>query len=227
MFRPEEYLDLSRTAHRELFAGVEFVWDALKQVGKYLETHLEPANRGRVMGHAFVGDRVYIGDGTVVEPGAVIKGPAWIGRNCQVRAGAYIRENVILGDWVVAGNSCEFKNAVVFDGCEVPHFNYVGDSILGHKAHLGAGVILSNVKLDRSEIVIEHDGQKYPTGLRKFGAIIGDRTEIGCNCVINPGALLGRDSFLYPLSQWRGVLPEKTVVKIRQEQQLVRRRATA
>ncbi|MCC6355443.1 MAG: UDP-N-acetylglucosamine diphosphorylase, partial [Verrucomicrobiae bacterium] len=151
MFRPEEYLDLARTAHRELFAEVEFVWDALKKIGAYLEGHLEPANRGRVMGHAFVGERVYIGDGTIVEPGAVIKGPAWIGRNCQVRSGAYIRENVILGDWVVAGNSCEFKNSLVFDGCEVPHFNYVGDSILGHKAHIGAGVILSNVKLDRSE----------------------------------------------------------------------------
>lgn len=227
MFRPEEYLDLARTAHRELFAEVEHVWDALKNIGAYLEEHLEPANRGRTVGHAFVGERVFIGDGTVVEPGAVIKGPAWIGRNCQIRAGAYIRENVILGDWVVAGNSCEFKNAVVFDGCEVPHFNYVGDSILGHKAHLGAGVILSNVKLDRSEIVIEHEGKTFPTGLRKFGAIIGDRTEIGCNCVINPGAVLGRDSFLYPLSQWRGILPEKTVVKVRQEQQLVRRRATA
>ncbi|HPA19210.1 MAG TPA: UDP-N-acetylglucosamine diphosphorylase [Verrucomicrobiae bacterium] len=227
MFRPEEYVDLARTAHRELFEEVEFVWDALKKVGAYLQVHLEPANRGRVMGHAFVGERVYIGDGTVVEPGAVIKGPAWIGRNCQVRAGAYIRENVILGDWVVAGNSCEFKNAVVFDGCEVPHFNYVGDSILGHKAHLGAGVILGNVKLDRSEIVVEVDGRKFPTGLRKFGAIVGDRTEIGCNSVINPGSVLGRDSILYPLSQWRGVLPEKSVVKTRQEQQVVKRRATA
>ncbi len=227
MFRPEEYLDLARTAHRELFAEVEFVWDALKKIGAYLEGHLEPANRGRVMGHAFVGERVYIGDGTIVEPGAVIKGPAWIGRNCQVRSGAYIRENVILGDWVVAGNSCEFKNSLVFDGCEVPHFNYVGDSILGHKAHIGAGVILSNVKLDRSEIVVEHEGKKFATGLRKFGAVIGDRTEVGCNCVINPGALLGRDCFLYPLSQWRGVLPEKSVVKVRQEQQIVRRRATA
>ncbi len=227
MFRTEEYLDLARTAHRELFAQAEYVWEALKRIGDYLGAHLEPTNRGRVIGSAHIGDRVYIGDGTIVEPGAVIKGPAWIGRNCQVRAGAYIRENVILGDWVVAGNSCEFKNSVVFDGCEVPHFNYVGDSILGHKAHLGAGVVLGNVKLDRSEIVIEHEGRRFPTGLRKFGAIVGDRTEIGCNSVINPGSILGRDSILYPISQWRGILPEKSVVKTRQEQQIVKRRATA
>src|ERR1051325_995922 len=117
---------------------------------------------------------------TIVEQGATLKGPAWIGQNCHIRSGCYVRENVIAGDGVVMGNSCEFKNCILFDEAQVPHFNYVGDSILGYRAHLGAGVILSNVKLDHSEIVIPVEGKNIGTGLRKFGAIIGDRTEIGC-----------------------------------------------
>ena len=132
MFSPADFLDLSHTAHAELFEADQPVWSALTRIGPYLQAHLKPGIHGEVASTAFVGPDVYIGHGTVVEPNAVIKGPAWIGKNCQVRAGCYIRENVIVGDGVVLGNSCEFKNCVSFDGCEVPHFNYVGDFVRGY-----------------------------------------------------------------------------------------------
>ena len=147
----------------------------------------------------------------------MIKGPAWIGDRCQIRAGCYIRENVIVGNDAVLGNSCEFKNCIVFDAAQVPHFNYVGDSILGHKAHLGAGVILSNVRLDHGEIIVRGSDSSVPTGLKKFGAIVGDRAEIGCNVVISPGSLLGRESVVHPCVHWKGLLPAQTVAKLRQE----------
>ena len=153
----------------------------------------------------------------------VAAGPAWIGENCHIRSGCYVRENVVVGNGVVMGNSCEFKNSIIFDEAQVPHFNYVGDSILGFKAHLGAGVILSNVKLDHGEIAVAAE-TPIPTGLTKFGAIVGDRTEIGCNAVINPGSVLGRDCLIYPNVNFRGVLPEGSVVKIRQELQILERR---
>ena len=161
---------------------------------------------GELLGKPFISNRVFIGKGTVVEQGAVLKGPAWIGENCQIRSGCYVRENVIAGNGVVMGNSCEFKNCILFDEAQVPHFNYVGDSILGHHAHLGAGVILSNVKLDHGEIAVSTPDGDIPTGLRKFGAIVGDRTEIGCNSVINPGSVIGRDCMIYPSVNFRGVL---------------------
>jgi NDP-sugar pyrophosphorylase family protein len=154
----------------------------------------------------------------------VLKGPAWIGENCRVRSGCYVRENVIAGNGVVMGNSCEFKNCILFDEVQVPHFNYVGDSILGHHAHLGAGVILSNVRLDRGEIAVVAQERSIPTGLKKFGAIVGDRTEIGCNAVINPGSIIGRDCMIYPTVNFRGVLPSGSMVKLRQELQVLEKR---
>jgi NDP-sugar pyrophosphorylase family protein len=137
-----------------------------------------------------------------------------------------VRENVVVGNGAVMGNSCEFKNCILFDDVQVPHFNYVGDSILGHHAHLGAGVILSNVKLDRGEIAVTASNGEIATGLTKFGAIIGDRTEIGCNAVINPGSILGRDCMIYPGVNFRGVLPEGSMVKLRQEIQVLERRTS-
>jgi len=216
-FRPEDYLDLSQTAHAALFEGVERVWDVLPRIEAYLRERLKPGCEGKKVGEAFIGPDVFIGAGTVVEPGAVIKGPAWIGANCEIRTGAYVRENVIVGDGVVLGNSCEFKNAILFNGCQVPHYSYVGDSVLGHRAHLGAGVILSNFKLAGDEIVIRADGAAIATGLHKFGAIVGDGVEIGCQAVLNPGSLIGRESVLYPATIWGGVLPARTVVKNRPE----------
>ena len=225
MFEPETYLDLSRTEHRAIFDGVESVWQVLPKIASYLEANLSPANHGTLVGAPFIGANVFVGKGTIIEHGAMIKGPAWIGENCEIRNGCYIRENVILGNGVVAGNSCEFKNCLVFDGAQVPHYNYVGDSILGYKAHVGAGVILSNVKLDRKEVtIIGPDGRALPTGLRKFGGIIGDEAEVGCNSVLSPGSLIGRKAIVYPGSQWRGVLPEAHIAKIRQQFDIVLRR---
>src|SRR5215203_4731421 len=185
MFAPEEYLDLNHTAHPKLFENHKYVWDALKQIATYLQFRLEPAVRGELVGKPFISNAVFIGQGTVVEQGAVLKGPAWIGENCHVRSGCYVRENVIVGDGVVMGNSCEFKNCILFDEAQVPHFNYVGDSILGFRTHLGAAVILSNVMLDHREIRVTASDGNVATGLKKFGAVVGDRTEIGWNAVIN------------------------------------------
>ena len=224
MFAPADYLDLTHTEHRMLFESATHVWDALKQINSYLQFRLKPSVQGRLIGKPFISGAVFIGQGTIIEQGAMVKGPAWIGEGCEIRNGCYIRENVIVGSGCVLGNSCEFKNSIIFDEAQIPHFNYVGDSIIGYRGHLGAGVILSNVKLDHSEITIPSGQGFIPTGLKKFGAIIGDRAEIGCNSVINPGALIGRHTILYPGTQWRGVAPANSIVKIRQEHQILARR---
>ena len=224
MFEPGKFLDLSHTEHRTLFENVAEVWLALKQIASYLQFRLKPAVNGRLVGKPFISNAVFIGNNTVVEQGAMIKGPAWIGEDCEIRNGCYIRENVVVGNGVVMGNSCEFKNCILFDEAQVPHFNYVGDSILGFKAHLGAGVILSNVKLDHGEITIPTPTGMVPTGLKKFGAIVGDRAEIGCNSVLSPGSIIGRDSIMYPGTQWRGVLAENSIVKFKQSFDLIARR---
>jgi len=223
MFEPSEYLNLGHTAHAKLFENQRYVWDALKQIASYLQFRLKPAVMGEMLGKPFISNQVFVGTGTIVEQGAVLKGPAWIGQNCHVRSGCYVRENVIVGDGVVMGNSCEFKNSIIFDEAEVPHFNYVGDSILGYRSHLGAGVILSNVKLNRSEIVVTDGTERIATGLTKFGSIVGDRTEIGCNSVMNPGAILGRDCIVYPCTSFRGVLPSGSIVRTQPQIQILPR----
>jgi UDP-N-acetylglucosamine diphosphorylase / glucose-1-phosphate thymidylyltransferase / UDP-N-acetylgalactosamine diphosphorylase / glucosamine-1-phosphate N-acetyltransferase / galactosamine-1-phosphate N-acetyltransferase len=223
-FAPADYLDLTHTEHRMLFENAVNVWDALKQITSYLQFRLKPGIHGRLVGKPFISGAVFIGEGTVIEQGAMIKGPAWIGENCEIRNGCYIRENVIVGSGCVLGNSCEFKNSIIFDEAQVPHFNYVGDSIIGYRGHLGAGVILSNVKLDHSEITIATADGLAPTGLKKFGAVIGDRAEIGCNSVINPGSLIGRRSVVYPGTVWRGILPAESIVKTTQSHQVLARR---
>jgi len=226
MFAPEDYLDLDHTEHRMLFENITQVWEALRQIPSYLQFRLKPSIHGKLIGKPFISGAVFIGKGTVIEQGAMIKGPAWIGENCEIRNGCYIRENVIVGDGAVLGNSCEFKNCILFDEAEVPHFNYVGDSIIGYKGHLGAGVILSNVRLDRMEITIPQGKDKppLPTGLKKFGAVIGDRAEIGCNSVISPGSLIGRNTILYPCAQWRGVAPADSIIKVRTTTEIASRR---
>jgi NDP-sugar pyrophosphorylase family protein len=225
MFAPDKFLDLSETEHGLLFEDVEHVWQALPKIAAYLKFRLKPAILGKVVGKPFISDKVYIGKGTIIEHGAMIKGPAWIGENCEIRNGAYIRENVILGDGVVAGNSSEFKNCLVFNDAEIPHYNYVGDSILGHKAHLGAGVILSNVRLDRQSVSVAAPDGPIDTGLRKFGAVVGDRSEIGCNAVLSPGSVIGRSCIVYPGTQWRGVLPDHSIAKLRQDLSIIPRQS--
>lgn len=227
MFKPADLFDLGQTEHAALFDGCAYAWDALKQIAPYLKSVLRPSLHNRCVGTAYVGDHVFIGPGTVLEDGVMIKGPAWIGRNCQIRHNAYIREDVIVGDGCVVGNSCELKNALLFNGSQAPHFNYVGDSILGHKAHLGAGVILSNYRVLLGNVTVEMDGQPFDTGLRKFGALLGDRSEVGCNSVLNPGSIIGRGAIVYPNVSWRGILPANMIVKNRAEQEVVVRRPSS
>ncbi|MEM9281085.1 MAG: UDP-N-acetylglucosamine diphosphorylase [Verrucomicrobiota bacterium] len=229
MFLPADYLDLTQTDHSSIFVEGEPVWSALKTLGTYLDQLLDsidgPLIQGDVHETAIVGDRVFLAPGSTVEANAVINGPAWIGPGTTIRSGAYVRSHVIVGNDCTLGNSCEFKNCLLFNGCEVPHFNYVGDSILGYKAHLGAGVICSNVRLDRTHVLVRTaDSGNFETGLRKFGAIVGDRTEVGCNTVLSPGSILGRDAIVYPCTSWKGVLPERSIVKTKQDQQIVERR---
>jgi len=215
-FTVTELFDLTQTEYAALFDGCNYAWEALKKIEPYLAkvTKQNPPPRFR---GATIGERVVIGAGTVVEPGALIKGPAIIGKNCQIRHNAYIRENVIIGDGCVVGNASELKNALLFNGAQVPHFNYVGDSILGHKAHTGAGVICSNLKSLPGNVTIMVNGVQLDTGLRKFGAIIGDGAEVGCNSVLNPGSIIGRGAIIYPGVNWRGFLPANNIAKNKAE----------
>src|SRR6187399_1850332 len=174
MFKPSDLFDLKQTEHAALFEDCRYAWEALNKLKAYIDANIRPALHNRCEGRAFIGKHVFIGEGTVVEDGVMIKGPAIIGKNCQLRHNAYLREDVIIGDGCVIGNSCEFKNALLFNNAQVPHFSYVGDSILGYKAHLGAGVKISNLKLTPGNISLEWEGKTIDTGLRKFGAMIGD-----------------------------------------------------
>jgi NDP-sugar pyrophosphorylase family protein len=224
MFAPEDLFDLNQTGHRALFEDCRHAWDALKRVKDYIRGQVHEEHRHRAMGSVYIGSHVFIGEGTVIEDGVMIKGPALIGRNCEIRHNAYLRENVIIGDGCVVGNSCEFKTSVLFNGAQVPHFSYVGDSILGHRAHLGAGVKVSNVKLVPGNVMVELKGLPFDTGLRKFGVLLGDHAEVGCNSVLNPGSIIGRGSVIYPNTNWRGILPANMIVKNRAPQEIVVRR---
>jgi NDP-sugar pyrophosphorylase family protein len=224
MFKPADLFDLRQSEHAAIFDGCEFAWEALKRIKAYLRSHLRPSLRNHCEGVAYIGKDVCIGEGTLVEDGAMIKGPAIIGRNCQIRHNAYIRDDVIVGDNCVLGNSCEFKNVLLFNDCQVPHFSYVGDSILGYKAHLGAGVKISNIKLVPGNVTVEMEGKPFDTGLRKFGALLGDNTDVGCNSVLNPGSIIGRGSVIYPNTSWRGILPANHIAKNKASVEVVMRR---
>jgi NDP-sugar pyrophosphorylase family protein len=208
MLHPTDFFDLSKTRHAGLFEGVEYPWEVLPCIGDYVKTHLQPGIFGEVSPLAFVGAQVYIGPGTVVEPGVMIKGPAIIGANCEVRAGAYLRENVLVGDNVVVGHTTEIKNSLLFDEAQVPHFAYVGDSVLGWKAHLGAGVKISNVKVNRTLVVVTIADRRY---------------ETGCNAVLNPGTLVGKRTLGYANISMLGYYPPHSIVKLRQSHQIVER----
>jgi len=246
MFKAVDLFDLAQTEHAALFDGCDYAWEALKKIESYL-AKVPRQNPPRRFPGASIGDRVIIGEGTVVEPGVMIKGPAIIGKNCQIRHNAYFRENVILGDDCVAGNSSELKNALLFNGAQAPHYNYVGDSILGHKSHLGAGVKISNLKMFPGNVTVVvpgcqlqveslkttgtepstfnlQPGTILDTGLRKFGALLGDGAEAGCNAVLNPGSILGRGAVIYPNVFWRGVLPANGIAKNQAEIEVVVKR---
>lgn len=196
-----------------LFEDCQYPWELLPKLGDYLGKIVRGKKQGEIFAGAFVDKNVDIGKGTIVEPGAVIFGPTVIGENCIIRASAYIRGDVLIGDNVLVGHCTEVKNAIIFSESQVSHFNYIGDSILGYKSHLAAGAKTANTKLPRAEIVVRDDTKKYPTGLMKFGAALGDGAEIGCNAVLNPGSIIGRNSIVYPLVSWRGILPHSCIAK--------------
>lgn len=218
LFAPEEFFDLDDFQHRGIFDGVTHVWEVLPKIASYIVQVLRPGQEGAVSSGAWVNiDQVYIGPGTVVEPGVMINGPAIIGANCEIRQGAYIRENVIMGDKAILGHASEAKNAIFLNGAHAPHFAYVGDSILGNRINLGAGTKLSNVKITHDTIKVRVGERIIDTGLTKFGAIVGDDTQTGCNSVLNPGTILGKGCLVYPNAAVTGYIPARSVVKLRQE----------
>ena len=225
--RAEALFDLGQTEHASLFDSLGQAWEVLPRIGDYLRDTLRAAQLGQAHAQAVIEGDVFVGEGTVIEAGALIRGPAWIGRNCRIGHGATLRGDVIVGDDCVVGHAVELKNAVLFNGCDVPHFNYVGDSVLGHRVHLGAGAMLSNYRLIRGNVNVRTASGSLDSGLAKFGALIGDRTEIGCNAVLNPGAIIGRDCLLYPNVTFTGVLPARRLVKNKTELAVVEKREAA
>lgn len=225
MYSTANLLDLSQTEHAALFEGCQYPWEVLKKLGDYCRSRERHEHLHRALGTCHIGEQVHIGEGTVLEPGVTILGPAIIGRNCVIRHTAYLRENCVIGDGCTIGNSCEVKNSLFFNRASAPHFNYVGDCVLGYHAHLGAGAALSNLKLDGQNVWVEGEaGVPLDTGLRKFGAILGDHTDIGCNAVLNPGSVIGRNSMIYPNLSWRGFLPANMIAKQKTRPDVVIRR---
>lgn len=186
----------------------QYPWEILKALPEYIN---ELIKKG-IDGYTEYSDGVLMGSGVTVAPTAVIIPPAVIGPHTEIRPGAYLRGNVIIGENCVVGNSTEIKNTVLLNNVQVPHYNYVGDSVLGNGAHLGAGVICSNLKSDKKDVVI-HAEKSYTTGLRKIGGFIGDFAEIGCGCVLNPGTVIGKNTSVYPLVSLRGCYPGNSIVK--------------
>ena len=224
MLKPKNFFDLKDFAHQEIFLDLEYVWDALKRLPDYITQTIMPGIHGTVMDGAYlIGDDIQIGKGSVIEPGAYITGPTIIGEDTVIRNGAYIRGNVLVGDHCVVGHTSELKGSIMLDGSGAPHFNYVGDSILGNNVNLGAGTKLSNLKMTKDTVKVKIADQAYDTGLRKFGAILGDRAESGCNSVLNPGTLIGPGSLIYPNSTVSGYIPPDSIVKLRQTFEIVKK----
>lgn len=208
--RTEELLDLDKTLAKELFDGRMYPWECLPHIGEFilrLGAALDPER------FLHPEESIWIAKTAKVFPSVFIQGPCIIDEGAEIRHSAFIRGNAIVGKDAVVGNSTELKNVVLFDGVQVPHYNYVGDSIFGYKAHMGAGAITSNVKGDKSLTVVHKDKEDLPTGLKKFGAILGDYCEVGCNTVLNPASVAGRGVQIYPLSMVRGVIPANHIYK--------------
>lgn len=223
--KASDYFSLppSLAPFRAFFAADAAPWEWLKQVGPALLAHKFGAKPKVPSGVHLEGD-VHLGEGVSLPAYATIIGPAWIGAGTQIRPGAFIRGNVITGERCVLGNASEFKNCLLMDGVQAPHYNYVGDSILGNRAHLGAGAICSNLRLDQKNVVVQLDGGLVDTGLKKFGAVLGDEAEVGCNAVLNPGTFLGKRSLVMPSVAFGGVLAAATIARIRQQVTLVPRK---
>lgn len=237
MLHPSDFFDLSDTFVAALFEGVHYVWEAVGRIQWHTKRLTRERRQvlGEVMPGAFVGQRaVYLSESARVEPGAYVQGPAYIGSGCVVRQGAFVRENVIMFPGSVLGHASEAKNSILLPRAHAPHFNYVGDSILGQRVNLGAGTKLSNLTVvsekDRKSglrptIVLEIDGEQFDTGLAKLGAILGDDAQTGCNSVLNPGCLLGPRTLVYAnVSLRKGYYQPDMIIKLRQELEMAPRR---
>lgn len=210
MFKIENYLDVNKTLAQFLFEGIDYPWEVLPRIEAFIMQlgPMLPADE-----FDKIGENVWIAKSASVAPSASITGPCIIDADAQIRQCAFIRGNAIVGKGAVVGNSCEIKNSLLFDAVEVPHYNYVGDSVLGYKAHLGAGAITSNIKNDKKNVVVKFPLGEIETGLRKLGAIVGDGVQVGCNTVLNPGTVIGRNTRIYPLNSVRGWIDENSIYK--------------
>lgn len=223
LLAPQAYFRLDGWEHAALFDGLTRVWEALGRLEGYLRSLLNGVRiEGTVMEGAWVEGDVFVGPGAVIESGAMVKGPTWIGPGAVIRHGAYVRGVCLIGARSVVGHASEVKGSVFLDGAQAPHFNYVGDSLLGRGVNLGAGTKLSNLKNDGSPVVVKSpDGREWPTGRRKLGVVAGDGVQTGCNCVTSPGTLIGPGTLVYPNVVLRGIIPAGSIVKLRQQLEVV------
>ena len=205
---------LDQTIAKDIFEGVTYPWEVLPKISSFI---LELGKTLSEDEYEKRGENVWIAKSAKVAPTAFINGPAIIGKDAEVRHCAFIRGNAIVGEGAVVGNSTELKNVILFNKVQVPHYNYVGDSILGYKSHMGAGSITSNVKSDKTLVVVKSADEKMETGRKKFGAMLGDFVEVGCNSVLNPGTVIGPHTNIYPLSPVRGVVPAHSIYKNKNE----------
>lgn len=206
--------NLEETIAADLFRNAEYPWEVLADIGAFIVTLGESLDETI---YEKRGENVWIAKSAKVAPTACINGPLIIDEEAEIRHCAFIRGNAVIGKNAVVGNSTELKNVILFNRVQVPHYNYVGDSILGYKAHMGAGSITSNVKSDKTPVVIKAAGESMETGRKKVGAMLGDEVEVGCGSVLNPGTVIGRHSNIYPLSSVRGVVPENSIYKAQGE----------
>ena len=210
----KELYTLEETIAKDIFEGVTYPWEVLPKIGAFI---VELGNTLPEDEYEKVWENVWVAKSAKVAPTAFINGPAIIGKNAEVRHCAFIRGNAIVGEGAVVGNSTELKNVILFNKVQVPHYNYVGDSILGYKAHMGAGSITSNVKSDKTLTTVKTPEGPIETGLKKFGAMLGDEVEVGCGSVLNPGTVIGKNTNIYPLSMVREFVPANSIYKKRGE----------
>lgn len=210
MLKINDLFDLSHTAAADYLSGFEYPWQALSGIKKLILSLGEKLDKSE---YDEVSEHVWVHKTATVAPTAYLGAPCIIGAETEVRHCAFIRESALVGENCVIGNSVELKNVIIFDSVQTPHYNYVGDSIIGYKSHMGAGSITSNVKSDQSLVTVNTGKEKIETGLKKFGAMLGDYVEVGCNSVLNPGTIVGRKSNIYPLSCVRGVIPAESIYK--------------
>ncbi len=206
--------DLKETIAAELLESVEYPWEALKGISDFIRK-IGPTLDADI--YEQKGEDIWVAKSAKVAPTAYLNGPLIIDEDAEIRHCAFIRGSAIVGKGSVVGNSTELKNVIIFNSVQVPHYNYVGDSILGYKSHMGAGSITSNVKSDKTLVVVKDKNEEIKTGLKKFGAMLGDHVEVGCNSVLNPGTVIGRCSNIYPLSMVRGVVPANSIYKNKNE----------